>query len=473
MKRLLACMIWVCFLGACRAGPGSERPEVLKTDDPSIGRAPDRNLLIVTLDTTRADRLGAYGFAGIQTPTLDRLARDGVLYRQATSVAPLTLPAHCSLFTGLNPPRHGVRDNAGRKLDTSRTTLAELVRDRGFRTGAFVASYVLDAERGLDQGFDRYADVLVEKDSATRAPGDLQLPANRVVTRAIDWITHVGASRFFAWVHLYDPHAPYEPPEPYKSIYAGRPYVGEIAFVDAQVGRLITFLESRDLLDRTAVVVLGDHGESLGEHGEAGHGLFVYESVLRVPFIVRAPSIRRAVRDVATVTRTIDVLPTALDLLGLPVPDALDGVSLVPLMTGTVRHLGLDAYAESMSPRYRFGWSALHALRSGRFKLIDAPRPELYDLEADPGETKNLYAPSLHLVKSMTQRLRAAERTESTEMAPAEVDPAAAERLRALGYVGTLAVNAVSDTPAKLADPKDKLALYNRIMRRQWPGKYQ
>jgi arylsulfatase A-like enzyme len=476
--RTAQCLVHVfflCALFACHTERDGKRPDAAAAraasgHGPALG-APDRNLLIVTLDTTRADRLGAYGFTGVETPHFDRLAREGVLLRTALTVAPLTLPAHCSLFTGLNPPRHGVRDNAGPRLAPSQTTLAEILRARGFATGAFVASAVLDGRQGLDQGFDTYADDLGEPNVPGRPARRLvQLPANRVVVRAIDWMKHVGDTRFFAWVHLYDPHEPYDPPEPYRSKYAGRPYLGEIAFMDAQVGRLVGFLESRDLLDETTVVIIGDHGESLGEHGEASHGLFVYESVVRVPFVVRAAGARA--RQVEAVTRTIDVAPTVVELLGLPALHDIDGVSLVPLMAGRVDDLALDAYSESMYPRYRFGWSELYAVRAGHLKFIEAPRPELYDVRLDPGETRNLYRPGLPAIEPMRNRLRQVEararRSSAEQASPVAADSETTERLRALGYVGTQAGRAAS---RRLADPKDEVDAYNRITRR--PGGYE
>ena len=274
-----------------------------------------RGMVIITLDTTRADYLPVYGFMDAEMPHLDRLAREGVVFDQATSVAPLTLPAHCSLFTGLFPPRHGVRDNGDRPLSPQHTTLAETVRAHGFSTGAFVGSVVLDADRGLAQGFDTYEGV-VDAQVSQRAPGPpRRRPGDEVVTDAIRWIEGIGDSRFFLWAHLYDPHRPYDPPEPFRSRYTD-PYLAEIAFADAQIGRLLEALERRKLLDRTIVVVTADHGESLGDHGERDHGIFLYESVLRVPLIIRGPGI--SPRRLADVVRLVDVMPTALDLLGVP-----------------------------------------------------------------------------------------------------------------------------------------------------------
>ncbi|MGH9331212.1 MAG: sulfatase family protein, partial [Vicinamibacterales bacterium] len=280
-----------------------------------------------------------------------------------------------------------------------------------------------------------------------------------VMTDATRWLDGISGSRFFLWTHLNDPHRPYDPPEPFRSRYFD-PYVGEIAFADAQIGRLLEALDRRQLLDRTAVIVAGDHGESLGEHGERDHGIFVYESVLRVPLIIRAPVL--APRRVGAAVRLIDVMPTVLDLLDLPGP-SVDGVSLLDLMRGRRRHLDLDVFAESMYPQ-RFGWSPLRALRDGRFKLIDAPRPELYDLERDPFEERNLYdeAGRRALADALTRRVRAlAGGSQPTARAPDEkavVPVGLRQRLAALGYVASGPTRPPLDHA--LPDPKDCIGHY-------------
>jgi arylsulfatase A-like enzyme/Flp pilus assembly protein TadD len=433
----------------------------------AAARPSDLNLLIVTLDTTRADRLHAYGFQDVQTPTLDRLAAEGVLFEQAATAAPLTLPAHTTIFTSRVPPEHGVRDNGGFFVDPSETTLAETLRERGFRTGAFVGAYVLDSKWGLDQGFDTYFDDFDLSKYRAISLGAIQRPANEVVDKALEWLNTVAGQRFFGWVHLYDPHTPYEPPEPYKSRYPGRPYLGEIAFTDSQVGRLVDFLQTRGLLDRTVIVVVGDHGESLDDHGEGSHGFFIYESVVRVPLIIRTPMKGAQGRRVADVVRTLDVTPTVSELLGVSKPPAADGVSLVPLMTGQVPELGLEAYSESTYPLYHYGWSDLRALRSGRFKLIAAPRPELYDLAQDPGEHANIFEERKQLADRMLARLAELEaqftKVERPNTEP-EVDPEARARLAALGYVGSFVSTAPPDAKRSgLADPKDKIRVFNLI----------
>jgi arylsulfatase A-like enzyme len=416
--------------------------------------APPVGVVVITLDTTRADRLSPYGFMNVSLPHLERLAREGVVFDQATSVAPLTLPAHTSLFTGLLPPNHGVRDNADPPLEETQTTLAETLLARGFRTGAFVGSVVLDPDRGLKQGFEQYEGVDV---ADGQTPDRRQRRADQVIADAVHWLDTINGSRFFLWAHLYDPHRPYDPPEPYVSIYGHNPYVGEIAFADSQIGRLLDALDQRALLDRTIVIVAGDHGESLGERGERDHGVFIYENVLRVPLIVRGPAL--APFRVGEVVRLTDVMPTVLDLLDVPAAP-VDGVSLVELMRGSRRNLNLEAYAESLYPK-RLGWSPLRALRDGRFKLIDAPRPELYDLERDPFEERNIYGERRALAETMAAR--AAVVAKGHGLAPAReertrVAPERQTRLAALGYVGS-AIKRQAPAPASLPDPKDCVGL--------------
>jgi arylsulfatase A-like enzyme/Tfp pilus assembly protein PilF len=433
---------------------------------PSGVRPSDLNVLLVTLDTTRADRLGAYGFTAIETPHLDRIAREGVLFEHAVAPAPLTLPAHSSLFTSKLPPAHGVRDNGGFFLDDRETTMAERLKSRGFRTGGFVGAYVLDHKWGVAQGFEKYFDNFDLSKYRSVSLSSVERRGNEVADRALEWLDKVGSSRFFAWVHFYDAHSPYDPPEPYKSRYSDRPYAGEIAFVDSQVGRLLAWLDAHQQLDKTVVVVIGDHGESLGDHGEGTHGFFVYESVLHVPLLIRAPYNTMSGRRVSDVVRNVDVLPTVLDLLGIPSSDTFEGQSLVSLMTGARSGLGLEAYAEAVYPRFHFGWSDLRTLRAGRYKYIEAPRPELYDLEKDPKESTNIYPQRRALGGQMRARLHRLEQrlsaTASSARAPAEIDPDTRDRLASLGYVGTF-VSGGSSAPSELADPKDKIELFNLI----------
>ena len=422
---------------------------------------PDFNVLLITLDTTRADSLGAYGAPDGATPNLDRLARSGVVFDEAITAAPLTLPAHSSLFTAKYPPRHGVRDNGGFVLDGGETTLAERLKNAGFQTGGFVGAYVLDRRWGIAQGFDTYFDDFDFAKAKGSALASVERPANEVADHALAWLDSVASSRFFGWVHFYDAHSPYDPPEPYRTRFADRPYEGEVSFVDSQLGRLVAFLERRHLLEKTIVVAIGDHGESLGEHGESTHGFFVYRSVLRVPFTILAPVEGMHGKRIANTVRSVDLTPTLLDLVGVPMTGPVDGRSLVPLMTGASRDLDVDAYSEAMYPRYHFGWSELRSITAGRYHYINAPRPELYDILQDPAEAHNLYATRRTLADRMAESLRSVE-TRSDGGAPRteDVDPDVRARLAALGYVGTF-VTASAAPDSMLADPKDKIDLFN------------
>lgn len=412
---------------------------------------PVRNVVIVTLDTTRADRLTPYGLMQVSMPHLERLAREGIVFDQAISVAPLTLPAHASLFTGLWPAHHGVRDNAGQPLAAAHLTLAEVLQAQDFRTAAFVGSAVLDEDRGLAQGFATYGGV---------APTDAgrhgrQRRGDAVVSQALDWLSGVGASRFFLWVHLYDPHRPYDAP-PHAG-EASDPYVAEITFSDAQLGRLLGGLEHRGLLPHTLIVVAGDHGESLGEHGERDHGVLLYEAVLRVPMMILAPGLPPG--RIGDVVRLIDVAPTVLDLAGAPSPPG-DGVSLRELMTGRRRGLDLEAYAESTYPE-RFGWAPLRALRDGRYKYIDGPAPELYDLTADPFEQHDIIAARPATAAAMKRRIDTLVGPAVTAAGSSDVPGELRERLSALGYASGAPAAAAARAPR--ANPRTCLALLGGV----------
>ncbi len=428
--------------------------------------AADLNLVVVTLDTTRADRIGCYGAGNVATPNLDALASRGVRFDAAVSPMPLTLPVHCTLFTGLLPGAHGVRDNGGFKLSLEHVTLAEVLKERGFATGGFASAFVLDHRWGIAQGFDRYLDDFDLKQQEKVSMGEIQRPGNETVDQTLEWIRGVKDRRFFAWVHLYDPHAPYEPPEPYKSRYAGRPYDGEIAWTDSLVGRLLDELSRLDLTKKTVIAVLADHGESLGEHGESGHGYFIYEQVSRIPFVLATPYPATRGRVVEAVVRSVDVAPTVLDLLGFAgtLPGA--GTSVVPLLAGSGAEPG-DGYSESYYARFHYGWSELRAVRTKRWHFIEAPKAELYDLESDPGETVNLVSRELATVERLRSSLAAFERESIAKLAataPVEEDEETLRKLASLGYVGGTAV-ADGTSWRDLPDPKDRLPIYGRMGR--------
>jgi choline-sulfatase len=424
------------------------------------GAVRPRNLLLITLDTMRADRLPVYGFAGVDTPALDRIAAEGTVFEEAFAAVPLTLPSHASLFTGIYPPRLGVRDNAGAPLSSEFTTMAELLRGQGLQTAAFVASAVLAPGRGMQQGFDVYTSGPPARCSG--APPTRRRAAE-VVDETLSWLQHRDAEPFFAWIHLFDTHRPYDLPPEYKDRHFD-PYLAAIAYEDSQIARLTTYLESRRLLENTLIVVVGDHGESLGDHGEESHGIFVYQEALRVPLIIRGPGV--SVRRVTSIARLVDVMPTVLALFGMNV-SGLDGTSLARHDEQSGRREGLEVYAESMYP-LRFGWAPLRSLRADRYKLIDAPKAELYDLMNDPGEERNVLKEHPTVAAAMLRRLRSFDSEDNPATAPPQAtDSEVSERIASLGYVG----GALARTPlagGDQVDPKDRIDVFNRITAQQW-----
>lgn len=431
------------------------------------------NVILVTLDTTRADHLGCYGYAGVSTPSLDAIAGRGVLFEQAATAAPLTLPAHTTIMTGMLPTYHGVRVNGNTALGEDQTTLAEVLAGRGYETGAFIAAFVLDGRWGLKQGFAHYDDQFDLKKYKHLDLGEVQRPGNEVMDAALAWLEAAKGKPFFAWVHLYDPHVPYAPPEPFASEYGRRgpygAYDGEIAFMDSQIGRLTEWL-SRNGLDKSTVVVLvGDHGESLGSHGESTHGYFVYDYAMHVPFLVETPFAALRGKRVHAGVSTADVFPTILGLVGAQPPVKVQGRSLVGLMFDPARKDEVPAYGEAMASNIQFGWSSLHALRTPRYKYIDAPRPELYDLAADAGEQVNLFdrAPgTARRMKGELDRLMAETGRDAPAPQAADLDKETMERLSALGYVGApVAPKKAAGGGGPLADPKDKLPVFLAVTR--------
>jgi arylsulfatase A-like enzyme/Flp pilus assembly protein TadD len=428
-----------------------------------------RHVLVVTIDTLRADRVGAYGNTTVATPNLDRLAREGAMALHASAHAPLTRPSHISLFTGLYPAEHGIRDNVSPPLGKDVPVLAEILQQRGFRTGAFVSSIVLSKQSGLGRGFAHYSDQFEVGEDDARFLNTIQKRGDTTVAEAVAWLGEPGPERRFGWVHLYDPHDPYEPPEPYASRYADRPYDGEVAWSDELVGRLDTALGAAGLRDDTLLIVTADHGEGLGEHDEAVHGFFVYETTLRVPFIARGPGITAGTR-LGVVARSVDVMPTVLELLGLAeATPAVSGRSLARALGGAPVD-DEPAFAESLTPLIHYGWSDLRALRDGRWKYILAPRPELYDLDRDPGERHNLVEQEPVRARAYRAGIEQRLRQEQTTLrgqgnATAAVPPDLLEKLGALGYVSS---GGPSTSRASGADPKDKIAEYqtlNTLMR--------
>ncbi len=410
--------------------------------------------MLVTIDTLRADRVGVYGLSSARTATLDGLARDGVRFDRAWAPAPITLTTHASVMSGRYPPGHGARHN-GIAVDQTVPTLATTLKAAGFATAAFVSAFPLDRRFGLQRGFDVYDDQL------PRMPDGRPLnerAGSDTVARASSWVQSHGSDRFFLWVHLFEPHAPYGDAGPTAT---SRPalsrYDDEIATADREIGRMLDALGDRSL--STLVVATADHGEAFGEHGEVGHSIFVYDTTLRVPLIMWGPNVPRGlvVKDDVSL---VDVAPTIVSLLGLPAMDA-DGRSLVPALDGQA--LGARAiYAESFAPLFDFGWAGLRAVREGSWKYIAAPKPELYELASDPGESVNHVAADPQRAARLEVQASRWSAAEPGAAAAANANAEAVARLRALGYVGGLGRTKVPPFGSR-PDPKDRIALASRL----------
>ena len=411
------------------------------------------DVILLTLDTTRADHLGCYGRGGGTSPNLDGLARSGVLFRRAYSHVPLTAPSHSSLLTGLLPSRHGVHDNGGYVLKEEFATLAEQFVEAGYRTGAFVSAFVLDRRFGLARGFATYEDDVLQG-----RPEEILAAVRGEVTvdRALAWLRARDQRPSFAWVHLYDPHLPYEPPEPYAARFKDQPYDGEIAYMDAQVGRLLSAVAAGGR--PTLVAAIGDHGESLGEHQEMTHSYFIYQATQRVPFLLALPGWLPQGLVVEPVVRGVDLMPTLLEIAGLPVPGGLDGESLVPLVTQRSQREPGPVYLESYHPRLWWGARELLGLRTGPWLFIQSPRPELYNVDEDPAETVNLAARHPQEMERFAARLRGYTAGRDPMAGLTATDPETAGRLRALGYAAGAAA-ATAPATADLPDAKDNAPL--------------
>ena len=428
------------------------------------------NLVLVTLDTVRADHLGCYGDRDAVTPWLDRLAGEGLRFANASSAVPLTLPSHTSLLTGLLPPHHGLRNNGVGALRPGTATLATLLAGAGYRTAAFVGAFVLDHRFGLKAGFELYDDE-IERDPKAGVVLEAERPGREVVDRALAWLAKDDTRPFFLWVHLYDAHAPYTPPPAWGARHPGRPYDGEVSAVDEQVGRILEELRRRGLDGRTAVAVAADHGEGLGEHGELTHGLLLYEPTLHVPLLLRAPWGLKA-RVVEAPVSLVDLAPTLAGLLGHPFPaaGALDGRDLSKALLDGGEPAAGEIYAESRYPAV-FGWSPLAALRRRDLKYISASRPELYDLRRDPREKADLLARSqAPESRGFAARLAAIEASAVTTARPLAADAETRAKLASLGYIAGSAGSAGNDgdAPGEAAgrsaiDPSTMIDLFQRF----------
>jgi arylsulfatase A-like enzyme len=437
---------------------------------PEPGELAGWNVLLITIDTLRADRVGFAGYGRADTPVLDGLAGEGVVFEGAVASGPVTLPSHATILTGLYPPAHGALDNGFYSLPGDVPTLATQLGAAGYTTGAVIGAYVLHGQFGLDAGFDFYDDRFRQPRRDDQDHRERR--AERVVDSAKNWLQGLAPDEpFFLWTHFYDPHAPYDPPGRFRTRFATQPYDGEIAYTDFQIGVLLEQLRESGRLERTFVAVLSDHGEAFGDGGETTHGLLLRGSTLRVPFVLRAPGVLPAGKRVSGTVSNADFAPTLAELLGLPEGPTLDGVSLVPAMrTGRVKERW--AYSETRLPRDMYGWSMLAGVRTDDWAWVRAPRPELYDLAADPGETTTLHESKVAVVERLdghVERILAGAReTEDRISLPDEE----VEALRALGYVFS------SERPEPSnADPKDRLedwhlvnALRARLQTEEYSG---
>ncbi len=449
--RALACAVLSIVLCGCT--PKMERPAAI---------------ILITLDTTRADHLGCYGYAAAVTPNLDAFAKEAVRFDQAMSAVPTTLPSHSTMFTGQVPAVHGVRYNGMFTLGAASVTIAERLHDAGFATGAVPAAYPVYAKSGLAQGFDTYLDLFSEPGNE-HLPAESERPASDVTKLGLETIRGMKGKPFFVWLHYYDAHYPYKPPFPFSASHREHPYDGEIAYVDTQLGELFKALRADGMWDRVAIVIAGDHGEGLYEHGERMHSQLAYQSTLRVPLLIKAPGVKAGtvIREPVTLA---DIGPTIADLAGLPAAPGLDGISLRESLRGKDpprRAL----YFETLSGALNFGWSPIEGLRRGKWKLIRSTDPELYDLEADPGEQNNLITTEATQVADLTALLdrdisRWTKAGTPAQTTTAPIDPLALSRLASLGYIG----GAVSDarrggpSPRSMEHLESDLLLLQEVM---------
>ncbi|MDI6845786.1 MAG: tetratricopeptide repeat protein [Candidatus Saccharicenans sp.] len=421
---------------------------------------PVSNILLITLDTTRADHLGCYGYRAARTPNIDRLAAEGVLFRNAYCSAPLTLPSHATILTGLEPFVHSVRNN-GHYLPEGVKTIAEILKDKGYRTAAFVSSFSVDSRFGLDRGFEVYDDDY-QPDLPFKTMNSERRAAD-TYARFARWLENNHRNKFFCWLHYYDPHLPYDPPEPFKQEFADRPYDGEIAYMDVYVGKILQLLEEKGIADRTVIIVAGDHGEGLGERVELGHGVFLYEETVRVPLIFWGRKVFTRPVSIEARVRLTDIAPTVLSWLGESVESLkLQGQSLENYFRKKAKE-DREVYLETFYPRENFGWSELVGIISERWKLIQSPLPELFDLRKDPGERVNLYALNQEIASRLKQRLEELILGSGGYSASQTRRPEDLERLRSLGYLNL----APAKEPASYPDPKEKIDLLKLVQEAQ------
>ena len=454
----LVCLTGAILLAGCRS-----RQAAVQTSSPTeVPRLRPLNVVVVTVDTLRPDHLQCYGYPDIETPALDGLARRGVLFENAVAQTPLTPPSHASIFTGQYPTVHKVRNTGGFVLQSSSRPLARILQEQGWDTAAFIGSAVLKKLFGFNNGFAVYDDEMPRPGKRNEFREDPERKASVVVDHAIDWLEKRSPDRpFFLWVHIYDPHLPYKPPPEFASKYKGRPYDGEIAYADQQIARLFEAVGKKSPAGKTITAVLSDHGESLGEHGEQTHGVFIYDSTLRIAFLMSGPGIPAGVR-VKQQARTIDFLPTLLDLMGGQAPD-IQGVSLVPAFSGKAVASDIS-YAETLYPKMNMNWAELRAIRTSRWKYIRAPRAELYDLNSDPRETTNVIQQHAPEAQNLEAHLKAflSPDGKGEKVNTAMLDNRVMDQLKSLGYLSAASGRSYELTGAG-TDPKDATEILQLI----------
>lgn len=443
MNKLLAVLI-LTFFGIPECG---------------ITVANGRNLILITIDTMRADYWSCNGSTKVKTPNLDQLARQGVNFLRARTPVPLTLPSHASILTALYPRNHGIRDNAVYRLDEKHLTLAEILKKHGYKTAAFVGSFVLDPRFGLAQGFDHY-DARTTGGATMLERPDAERNAQQVYDSFVSWLQKDPAHKlYFVWLHFYDPHAPYEPPPSFKRQSPSDPYAGEVAFTDSVIGKVVALLQSRKMIDQSIVAVVGDHGEGLGQHQEQTHSVLIYNSTLHVPMMILAPGLIPSGIQINELSRTIDLAPTILDYLS--VSDRLgEGQSLRWMIEKKGGTSAVEVLSESLYPRLNLGWSELFGIESGNYHFILAPNPELYDLAKDPGEKQNIVRDLAKVAQDLRQKLQPYVKGALDNSKDTDVDPETREKMESLGYVSGSKATSVSQVSI---DPKNKMDVWNRI----------
>lgn len=449
------CSLALLLLVSCKSSPKPQESSAAAAWKPI-------NVVVITLDTVRADHLHCYGNQNIQTPTIDGLAQRGVLFERAVAQTPLTQPSHASIFTGTNPNVHNVRDTGGFALQPSSVTLATILQRHGWDTAAFVSSSVLKNIFGFNQGFSVYDDQMPETAEDNGAPVAVRR-AGLTVDHALAWLKGQQKQPFFLWVHFYDAHRPYNPPAEFRKQYPHNLYDAEIAYTDQQLGRLLDGIKKKSAADKTLIVLLADHGEGLGDHGEYEHGVFLYDSTVRIPWIMAGPGIPAGLR-IQQQAREIDVLPTIVDYLGGKPSAAVQGVSMLPALSGKAVP-NTYSYEETLYPKLSYGWSELRGIHTTHWMYVRAPKPELYDLDTDPGETDNVIAAHPKEYRDLEQQLKVLSHlgnSSSEKVVATQMDAQTTAQLRSLGYVGGSSAQDVVLNGSG-ADPKDRAGILKII----------